>query len=57
MAFLTPEQQHNSRNALQCLQGFLLHLCKVKKITEKEKELAYQWLKKLDDVLVDKGEI
>ena len=51
MGQLTAEQQHNSRNALQCLHGFILRPFLEKRITEPDMKLAYEWLEKIDKVL------
>ena len=54
MAHLTPEEQHNGRNSVQCLEGFILKLRKSDRITQKEKEMCFRWLEKISAVFDNK---
>jgi hypothetical protein len=50
MSNLTEDEQDKGRNAVQCLEGFIVNMRKNGRITEDEKTLMFIWLKKIGDI-------
>lgn len=50
MSTLTQDEQDKGRNAVQCLEGFLLAMKKHGRISNDEKTLTFIWLKKIGDI-------
>lgn len=50
MALLTQDEQHDGRNAVQCLEGFMRRLKKENRINDQEQILCFVWLKKIDRI-------
>ena len=51
MVKLNHDEQHEIRNAIQCLKGLVVKLRKIKRLTDQDKMLFYVHLKKICDVI------
>lgn len=50
MAILTSEEQHECRNAIQCLKGLMKRFKKDKKIDDQEHMLTVTQLRRIDNI-------